>query len=100
MRRRNGPVSWYRGAVVAPDTASTLAEIRRALTQPGKVAATYRFTKEEKRALRELVYTYGGAGVHTSENEITRIAVNWLLEDHRRRGQDSVLAQVLGKPEE
>jgi hypothetical protein len=93
-------VSWYRGAVVEPDTASTLGEIRRALQQPGKVAATYRFTQEEKRALRELVYTYGGAGLHTSENEITRIALNWLLENHRQYGQESVLAQVLGKPQE
>lgn len=66
--------------------------------QLGVKAATYRFTPEEKRALRELVYTYEGTGTRTSENEIIRIALNWLLADYQQHGQASILAQTLEQP--
>jgi hypothetical protein len=69
--------------------------VRATVKRLGKEAATYRFTQEEKRALAEIVYRYRGQGVRTSENEITRIAVNWLVEDYRRKGTGSILAQVL-----
>ena len=98
-RRRNEPVPWYRGAVVSSETVSTPADIRRMVReQLGVKAATYRFTPEEKRALRELVYTYEGTGTRTSENEIIRIALNWLLADYQQHGQESILAQTLEQP--
>ncbi len=63
-----------------------LEEMRQAVKQLGKEAATHRFTPEEKRTLADLVYTYNRQGYRTSENEITRIAVNWLLLDFKERG--------------
>ena len=69
--------------------------IRRAVNHFGKEDATYRFTSEEKKALADIVYTYSVAGIRTSQNEITRIAVNNLLEDYRENGQASVLVRVL-----
>lgn len=77
---------------VSPDL---LEEIRRVVKQLGKEAATHRFTVEEKRALADLVYTYHRQGYRTSENEITRIAVNWLLLDFKGRGEQSVLSRML-----
>ncbi|MHB1357919.1 MAG: hypothetical protein ACYCZF_18265 [Anaerolineae bacterium] len=72
-----------------------LRQVRQAVRRIGKEAATYRFTREEKDKLAETIYTEGRAGIRTCENEIVRIAVNWLLEDQRARGEISVLAQAL-----
>jgi len=69
--------------------------IRRAVHQLGKEDATYRFTEAEKKDLADVVYTYGSAGIKTSQNEVTRIAINWLMEDYRANGKTSVLARVL-----
>ena len=78
-------------AVAAPN----LDEIRKAVKQLGKDAATHRFTAEEKGALADIVYTYARQGLRTSENEITRIGVNWLLQDYHQNGGISVLARML-----
>ena len=61
----------------------------------GKEAATYRFARREKTELMELVYRYGKRGYRTSENEIVRIAVNWMLEEHKTRAKRGVLHLVL-----
>src|SRR5690349_5107292 len=50
--------------------AEVLEAVRAAAKRPGKEAATYRFTRDEKQALAEIVYRYRGQGVRTSENEI------------------------------
>lgn len=72
-----------------------LDEIRKAVKQLGKELSTHRFTPEEKAVLSDIVYTYARQGVRTSENEITRIGVNWLLVDYRQNGTNSVLARLL-----
>ena len=69
--------------------------IRKVVKRIGKEAATYRFTQEEKQRLGDIVYTYNRQGYRTSENEITRIAVNWLLWDYQEQGEQSVLARLL-----
>ena len=69
--------------------------LRKAVKQIGKEAATHRFTLEEKAGLADTVYTYGRQGTRTSENEIVRIGVNWLLEDYRENARQSVLHKVL-----
>lgn len=69
--------------------------IRKAVRHLGKEAATYRFTQEEKKALSDIVYTYKGRGVKTSENEITRTAINFLVEDYHQKGENSILSRVL-----
>ncbi len=71
--------------------------IRKAVKQLGKEAATHRFTLEEKKLLRDIVYTYETRGVRTSENEITRIAIHSLVQDYRDNNENSVLARVLEK---
>jgi hypothetical protein len=74
---------------------SMIELIRKAVKGVGKESATYRFTPEEKKALLELTFTYKLQGHKTSENELTRIAINFILEDHRQNGRNSVLDQVL-----
>ena len=84
------------------DASSPLAEqterieaIRKVVKQLGKEATFSRFTQEEKTSLGDVVYTYKRSGIRTSENEVIRIAVNWLLADYHNDGQNSVLARVL-----
>jgi hypothetical protein len=40
-------------------------------------------------------YTYKRQGIITSENEITRIATNYFIEDYRNNGEESLLAIIL-----
>jgi hypothetical protein len=74
---------------------SIIELIRKAVKDVGKDSATYRFTPEEKKALLELTFTYKVQGYKTSENELTRIAINFILEDHKQNGRNSVLEKVL-----
>lgn len=70
-------------------------EIRKTVKQIGKEAATYRLTELEKQQLADIVYTYKRQGYRTSDNELARIAINWLLWDYQEQGEQSVLARVL-----
>lgn len=88
------PPSLGAGVTPAP-SADTLETVRRRVRALGKEAATYRFTQDEKRTLAEIVYAYKGQGIRTSENEITRIALNYLIEEYQQNRATSILAQVL-----
>jgi hypothetical protein len=69
--------------------------VRKSVKQIGKEAATHRFTLEEKNELADIEYTYKRQGIRTSENEITRIAINYFIEDYRQNGEQSLLAKIL-----
>src|SRR4051794_27354652 len=69
--------------------------VRKAVKQIGKEAATHRFTLEEKNFLADIEYTYKRQGIRTGENEITRIAINYFVEDYRKNGEGSLLAKIL-----
>ena len=81
----------------SPADDDVLEIVRRAVRTLGKEAATYRFTQAEKRALSGIVYAYKERGIKTSENEITRIALNYLIDEYRRNSTSSILAQVLAR---
>jgi len=74
---------------------SIIEFIRSAVKALGKESATYRLTPEEKKGLLELTFTYKVQGYKTSENELTRIAVNFILEDHKQNGRNSIVEKVL-----
>jgi len=69
--------------------------LRAAVKQFGKEAATHRFTPEEKKAIADIVYTFKVIGIRTSENEIARIAINFIVADYKENGENSVLSKVL-----
>jgi hypothetical protein len=77
-----------------PDT-DIFEVVRKAVKQIGKEAATHRFTLEEKNLLADIEYTYKRRGIRTSENEITRIAINYIVEEYRQNGEESILAKIL-----
>lgn len=74
---------------------SIIEVIRKSVKDVGKDSATYRLTPEEKKALLELSFSYKMQGYKTSENEIIRIAINFLLEDQKQNGRNSVIQGVL-----
>jgi hypothetical protein len=69
--------------------------VRKSVKQIGKEAATHRFTLDEKNQLADIEYTYKRHSIRTSENEITRIAINYFIEDYRNNGEASLLAKIL-----
>jgi hypothetical protein len=74
---------------------SIIETIRKAVKGVGKDSATYRFTPEEKKAMLEISFSYKMQGYKTSENELVRIAINFILEDQKQNGRNSVLQKVL-----
>ena len=83
-------------ATMTPLAQSDIIEsVRKSVKQIGKEAATHRFTLEEKNLLTDIEYTYKRQGIRTSENEITRIAINFFIEDYRHNGEQSILAKIL-----
>ena len=79
----------------ATKTRTMVHQIRGCVHRIGKETATYRFTRDEKVGLVEIVYQQGKVGVRTSENEIVRIGLNWLLQNHHMQGEGSMLSLVL-----
>jgi hypothetical protein len=75
--------------------ATTVEAIRQVLKAPGREVSFVRLTAQEKAHLSDIVYTYKRQGQKTSETEINRIAINYLLLDFHEHGEQSVLARVL-----
>jgi phage gp16-like protein len=82
-------------STLASNQASLIETIRKTVKSLGNKVSFTRLTPEEKGRLTDLVYTYKRQGIKTSENEINRIAINFLLEDFKKNGKESVLAQVI-----
>lgn len=90
-RRQPTTVSRHHDTMVS----SSVEFVRAAVREVGKEAATHRFTAKEKRAVAGIVFTYTTQGIRTSENEIARIGINWLLRDYEDNGEESFLHQTL-----
>ena len=85
----------YHDTTVSRYHDTIVETVRKAVRQFGKEAATHRFTQEEKESIADIVYAYKRLGIRTSENEITRIAINFVVNDRLTNGKKSVLDQTL-----
>ncbi len=85
-------VSRYQATTIPDDI---IEHIRKAVKEFGKEAATHRFTASEKRSLANIIHTLHMQGIRTTENEIARIAINFVIDDFNKRGKDSLLGLVL-----
>jgi hypothetical protein len=77
------------------DSDMMIQAIRKIIRVPGREVSFIRLTAAEKQQLADIVYTYKRQGRKTTETEVNRIAVNFILEDYRVNGSNSVLARVL-----
>lgn len=93
--KRESELSGYHAIKQAGYPDSIIEGIRKAVKLAGKEPFFGRFTPEEKRMLADLAYSYKRAGVKTSENEIVRIALNFLVNDHQENGANSLLERIL-----
>lgn len=85
----------HHNTMVSSNQDTMIEVVRKAVKEMGKEAATHRFTVDEKRAVLDLIYSYKGMGLKTSENEVARIAINYILEDYKQNGRMSILDKVL-----
>jgi hypothetical protein len=83
------------GGLTPESYGADIELIRKTVKEVGKEAATHRFTIAEKRAIKKILFKYENNGILTSENEITRIAVNFVVEDYAQNGENSLLDKVL-----
>jgi predicted secreted protein len=72
-----------------------IATVRKIVRTTGKEVSFVRLTPAEKAQLADIVYTFKKQGKKTSETEINRIAVNFLMEDYRVSGANSILVRVI-----
>lgn len=77
------------------DQGAMVDTIRKAVRVVGKEAATLRLSADEKTRLADIIYTYKRQGKRTSETELIRIALNFILEDYQENGSNGVLAQAV-----
>ncbi|MCC6457926.1 MAG: hypothetical protein IT328_23430 [Caldilineaceae bacterium] len=79
----------------ASKQATMIEEIRQIAKAIGSKTTFVRLTPEEKGRLLDVVYTYKRQGIRTSENELVRIAIGYLLGDYNESGKESTLDKVL-----
>ena len=82
-------------STLASVEAETIDAIRKVVKTQGRDVSFIRLTPEEKAQVSDIVYTYKRQGQKTTENQINRIAINYLLHDYHEHGEQSVLARVL-----
>jgi outer membrane biosynthesis protein TonB len=96
-RHHDTVVSRHHDTTTPQQDTDIFEVVRKAVKQLGKEAATHRFTLAEKNLLTDIEYTYKRKGIRTSENEITRISINYIIEDYQQNGEESILAKILKK---
>ncbi len=72
-----------------------IEKVRKTVKVIGKEPSTHRLTPEEKKAIIDIVYSYKSQGIKTSENEVARIAINFLVNDYKENGENSILHKVI-----
>lgn len=76
--------------------ASTRHRLRELLAQEHPLHYSYRFTRDEIDALRDVVYELEAKrGLPVTRNDVVRLGLDWLIDDYRARGKESLLMQVL-----
>lgn len=85
----------YHDSNLSSDQVAMFAQIRKAVRARGTEQSIHRLSPQEKRDLKDIVYAYDTQGIRTSEVELTRIALNFLIADHKEHEKGSILAKVL-----
>ncbi len=76
--------------------ASMRHRLRELLVQEHPLHYSYRFTRDEIDALRDIVYELEAKrGLRITRNDVVRLGLDWVIDDYRARGKDSLLMQVM-----
>jgi hypothetical protein len=93
--RSKGGVVGRQDITSSPADVDVIEAIRQIVKIPGREVSYVRLTPEEKARLSDAIYTFKRQGQKTTETEINRIALNYLLNDYFQHGEQSVLARVI-----
>jgi hypothetical protein len=74
---------------------SMTAMITKLIRETGKEVCTYRLTQKEKTALVEIIYHFRMRTFRLTENEIARIAINFIIEDFKADKKDCMLSSIV-----
>jgi predicted RNase H-like nuclease len=80
---------------LASNHEELVENIRKTVRHKGKEVTFVRLSPEEKDQLGDMIYTFKRQGTKTTENEIVRIGLNYLIADYQANGEASVLAAVI-----
>jgi hypothetical protein len=72
-----------------------IEEVRKAVRLVGTNNSSHRLTNEEKEAITDIIYALKKKGLNTNENQIARIAIDYLIADFRKNKQSSFLTRML-----
>jgi hypothetical protein len=95
-RYHDTKVSRYQDTTASYDV-DIIEIIRKEVKQIGKEPATQRLTVKEKQDLKEIEFNYLKEGIRTNANEIIRIATNYIVNDYKNNGENSILNKVIKK---
>ncbi len=72
-----------------------IKEIRKMISEIGKESSTYRISKGEKKLLLSIIYELRMNGIKTSENQMIRIGLNYVVQDYLKSKGNSMLLKTL-----
>lgn len=61
----------------------------------GKEATTLRLTVEEKKELEAIKNEFRSKDYRTTENEMARVCLNFIIFDYKTKGDQSILSKIL-----
>ena len=79
------------------DDSALVRRLRDQLDEEHNLHYSYRFTREEIEALRDAVYELEAKrSLRVTRNDIVRLGLEWIINDYKTRGKDSLLVRVMG----
>jgi hypothetical protein len=93
--RNHGVMTPLLHDTIPPGTEDVISKLRSIVRQIGKEPTTCRLTVDEKKLLKSVEFDYSTKDIQTSANEIMRIAMNFIVDDYRENGEQSILDKVL-----
>lgn len=69
--------------------------IRLAIKEVAKETTSYRLHEKEKECLEDMLYELRHQKTKSNENEIMRIALNFIINDYQNNGDNSIVVKTL-----
>lgn len=92
---KKADLSRHQKAMVSRNHDTTIAAIRKAISEVGKKASTYRLSSSEKKALVKIIYEFRiMKNIRITENEIVRIAIQYLIHEYQEKKSGSLLLRI------
>jgi hypothetical protein len=99
-RRRDTMASRRHDATTPKKFAVDEQKLAETLKEVGRERTSLRMTEDEKAGVAQIVYNLRAEGVKLSENDVFRVALNFVLEDYEFNTPNSLIESVLKKKEQ